>query len=114
MQHDRPQAHLVVITEVAHELVLRNEVHPSEIQSGQEIAMELQKGTLETQMIREEHAANVANLILSDRSGVDPVVFATKYGGMAHGQILSISNSWTYLRERMQRGQVVLCKSVPQ
>ncbi|KAJ9654438.1 hypothetical protein H2198_006518 [Neophaeococcomyces mojaviensis] len=104
---------LCVIAEVARELVLREKINHRDITAGKDAAMDLQRRILEAQAMREREAANTAHLIVSDRSGVDPIAFATKYGGRSRGQALLDLEAWTYLRQRMRCGIVILCEPIP-
>lgn len=101
-----------VISEVARELVLREQVDPKDIQLGREVGMDLQRQILEEQKLREENAAQANELTLCDRSGLDPIVFATRYGKKLYRQQLLSSSAWCYLKRRMQHGLVILCEPV--
>jgi len=114
LRQDEPQRNLTVIPEVARELVSSAKLNPRDIQAGNKRAMDLQRRILSAQMAREEAAANTADFVLSDRSGVDPIAFATKYGGVLHGQALLDLAAWGVLQRRMQRGFVILCEPMPQ
>lgn len=106
-ESSRPVA---VVSEVARELVLRERVDPQDIQLGREVGMDLQRQILDEQKQREQNGSQDSNLLLCDRSGLDPIVFAVRYGkGLRHQQLLS-SSAWLYLKPRMQRSLVILCE----
>ncbi|KAK5070432.1 bifunctional uridylate/adenylate kinase [Lithohypha guttulata] len=111
-QEHEPERRVAIISEVARELVLSSGVKPEQIRAGEENAMKLQKQILETQLERENEARTKADLILSDRFGIDPVVFAMKYGSEQKSRALLDSDAWKVLRERMTRSLVILCEPV--
>lgn len=109
-----PSRSFAVVPEVARELVLDGNVNPREIQLGEGVGMDLQRQILEEQKHREEKETQADILLLCDRSGLDPIVFAAKYGERScHQQLLS-SSAWSYLKPRMQRALVILCEPVPE
>lgn len=49
------------------------------------------------------------DIILSDRSGLDPLIYATKYGPPFRIESLLDYSPWRFLHRRMQRSVVVVC-----
>lgn len=110
----KPDIRFCVIDEVARDIVLQSGLDPQDIQNGEGHAMELQVTILETQAMREHEAMRNTDLIVSDRSGIDPIAFTMCYGTPALAQVLLDSEAWKFLRTRMQSGLVVLCEPQPQ
>lgn len=110
----KPDINFCVIDEVAREIVLQKGLDPRDIQNGEGHAMDLQITILETQAMREHELMKHMDLIVSDRSGIDPIAFTMCYGKPALVQVLLDSEAWKFLRTRMQSGLVVLCEPQPQ
>jgi hypothetical protein len=48
---------------------------------------------------------------VSDRSGVDPIVYARKYASKGAESYLINSTEWSELRERMGKSVVIVCEA---
>jgi predicted ATPase len=103
IQHQVTQLH--TITEVARE-VLKDHGFTRDDLYRPLRAMQMQYLILEAQFRAENRSEG---MILSDRSGLDPLVYASKFG--PPGQLASImaSPTWGNLKSRMQRSLVILC-----
>lgn len=102
---------LGIITEVARKLVQCSGLSPPTIRSGDKDSMQLQRTILWVQRVR-ENAASTSELVLADRSGLDPLVFA-KYYGQDNSMFAAMARSedWTILHRNMQQDAlVVLCE----
>lgn len=113
LQCYEPVPAFVVIDEVARDLIDQAKIQPRMIQSGHETGMLLQQQILEAQAERERQIGNV--MVLSDRSGIDPIVFATAYARFPLiATTLLQRPDWLFLRSRMQQSLVILCEPMPQ
>lgn len=102
---------LGIITEVARELVKCSHLSSATIRSGDSDSMQLQRMILWIQRVREDAALKSKTLVLSDRSGIDPLVFAKYYGqDQSMFATMQKSEDWQTLRRRMQGASVVLCE----
>ncbi|PYI02588.1 hypothetical protein BO78DRAFT_422377 [Aspergillus sclerotiicarbonarius CBS 121057] len=72
--------------------------------------LELQKRTLLAQFKAEEVMDK--KQFLSDRSGIDPIVYAGFFLGRPAAEALAALNEWHDLRERMKKALVIVCDPV--
>jgi nicotinamide riboside kinase len=118
------------ITEVARTVLHDQQFQTSDIRALPAASLELQRAILEAQLQAEMsssgqsesgslNAPQVAlnpraesTTIVSDRSGIDPIVFAAMYGPPGGVRSLLESGSWHYLRSQLQTSLVVLCEPV--
>ncbi|KAK2759884.1 hypothetical protein FQN54_002618 [Arachnomyces sp. PD_36] len=119
-----------VITEVARKVFQESNILTSEIRSSPARSFELQRLILEAQLRAETEASRSASpsslsysssdhqsdiedtILISDRSGIDPIVFASKYGPPGSLKLLLESDAWDILRPRMQNSLVIVCEPV--
>ena len=106
-----PEPAFAVINELARGVLVSANVNRDDISSGSEKGMEFQKLVLQAQL-EQELECQPPRFIISDRSGIDPITYARKYGPPRWGQEMIESSAWARLRERMQHGVVVLCEPV--
>ncbi|KAI4196046.1 MAG: hypothetical protein LQ346_003301 [Caloplaca aetnensis] len=98
-----------IITEVARGVLQRHGFIANDITSSKVRALELQKLILEAQCEAEEAAGN--QWYISDRSGLDPLVYARQYVGVDETLALMQEQSWQKLQEKMRSGIVIVCES---
>jgi predicted ATPase len=96
---------LHTITEVARS-VLRDHDFTREDLAKPDRAMKLQRLILDAQLKAENHTEGT---ILSDRSGLDPLVYAAKCGPPGGLASIMASPTWETLKGRMRRSLVILC-----
>src|SRR4051812_33075418 len=72
-----------------------------------ERAFELQKLILEAQFTEEMQHSN--ETLLCDRSGLDTLVYATKFTSSSTTRSLTCSEHWQFLKSRMQKSLVIVC-----
>jgi predicted ATPase len=111
LRQTQPDLTFAVINELARGVLASTKVNRDDISSGSEKGMQFQKDVLEAQLERELNCQPPVFLI-SDRSGIDPIAYARKYGSPRWEQEMIKSSSWLRLKERMQHGVVVLCEPV--
>lgn len=107
-----PELPFTVIKELARGVLISTNVNRDDISSGSEQGMKFQKLVLQAQL-KEELACQPHGLIISDRSGIDPIAYARKYGQPRWQREMLATPAWVRLRERMQQAIVVLCEPVP-
>jgi nicotinamide riboside kinase len=104
----------VVIREVARTVLRTQHYTRNDITNSPSRALELQKLILEAQYTAEESALNTNqpySWFISDRSGLDPIVYAKVFVGDRTVQELTSSDQWRTLEQRMKNGLVVLCEA---
>jgi AAA domain len=100
-----------LIKEAARGVLLDHGFTRDDILSSPNRCMQLQSLILETQLV-EENEMHGYPMLLSDRSGVDPLVYATMYGpGGAAGSLID-GTTWGQLKGRMREAVVVVCQPV--
>lgn len=84
-----------------------------DVRAGGDRCLRLQQLIMDSQLERESQALNEAvDIVISDRSGLDPLVYVKMYCGDGPlGQLLTF-NTWRDLHLNMQNGVVVLCEPV--
>ncbi|KAI0420368.1 AAA domain-containing protein [Xylaria grammica] len=102
------QAHPGVIKEVARSVLSQHGFTRADIRQSQDRALELQRLILEAQSAAEQ---SQGAWFISDRSAVDPVIYARKYAGRAAADALTATAEWAEMRERMARSVVVVCEA---
>ncbi|KAL8904210.1 MAG: hypothetical protein Q9207_003422 [Kuettlingeria erythrocarpa] len=98
-----------IISEVARGVLQRHGFTANDITSSKARALQLQKLILEAQCEAEKAAGN--QWYISDRSGLDPLVYARQYVGVDETLALMQEQSWQELQERMRSGVVIVCES---
>jgi len=62
-------------------------------------------------MAAERSALREKSWFVSDRSGVDPIIYAMRYVGLDSARSLCESAEWSELKDRMTNSLVVLCEA---
>jgi len=93
--------HPVVIREVARDVLKEHHFSRDEIRSSQSRTFELQKLILEKQSTAERDAPS--SWIISDRSGIDPIVYAKQFAGDVGMRRLKATSDWKWLSDRMKK-----------
>lgn len=102
---------IALLTEAARCVLKRYNFSRNDIREDMNRCMELQRLILEAQWT-EELKISDEFMLISDRSGIDPVVYAAKYAHPGGTRSLFDSLAWRELRERMSRSLVVVCEPV--
>jgi nicotinamide riboside kinase len=103
-----------IIREVARTVLKSNDMTRNDITSSPTRALKLQQLILEAQLKAEETALSGSpsnSWFVSDRSGLDPIVYAKLFVGENAMQQMVSSNEWKALEERMKSGLVILCEA---
>ncbi|QKX61803.1 uncharacterized protein TRUGW13939_08959 [Talaromyces rugulosus] len=102
-----PSSPFSAVTEVARDVLSQNQFTREDITSNPDRALQLQQLILTAQFEKETKLAH--SMILSDRSGVDPIVYGVQYGPPRAQKLLEKSLGWPFLRDRMKRSLVFVC-----
>ncbi|KAL9597061.1 MAG: hypothetical protein Q9219_005390 [cf. Caloplaca sp. 3 TL-2023] len=98
-----------IIKEVARGVLRRHQYTAEDIVSSKSRALELQRLILEAQCEAERDACN--EWYISDRSGLDPLVYARQYVGMEETLALIQQPTWQYLEQEMRKRLVLICEA---
>lgn len=100
-----------VIREVARTVLKDKQYTRDDIRTSPARALELQHHILDAQFAAEEVAGATIGekWYLSDRSGLDPIVYAHLYAGQKAAESMLESRAWEELEVKMKAGVVILC-----
>ncbi|KAH0562532.1 hypothetical protein GP486_002780 [Trichoglossum hirsutum] len=99
----------VTIHEVARKVLKKYKFTREDITTSPIRALQLQERILEAQF-EAENAVSRGDWYISDRSGIDPIVYASVFVGEEAAEKLFASAAWGKLEEKMKAGLVVLCE----
>lgn len=100
-----------IVTEVARTVLRENNFQTAEIRDSPTRSFELQKLILQKQYEAEDVSED--RWIISDRSAVDPVMYAKHHAGEDAHQILLETPEWRKLERKMRSSVVIVCQAVP-
>jgi nicotinamide riboside kinase len=102
-----------IIREVARTVLREKEYSREDIANSPVRAFELQKHILEAQHIAETigGTSNPDSWCVCDRSGLDPIVYASLFVGPEAAAEMLASQLWKELKARMKDGIVILCEA---
>lgn len=103
-----------IIREVARTVLKTYNFTRDDITNSPTRALRLQELILKAQLKAEETALNGSPSkawFISDRSGLDPIVYAKLFVGEDAAQQMVSSDAWKALAERMKNGLVILCEA---
>jgi predicted ATPase len=101
----------MVITETARTILQQHKFTADEITSSPTRALALQQLILDAQVQAESVVVKQGKWFISDRSGVDPLVYTRKYVGEDAVNGLIKSEEWLELKERMGESVVIVCEA---
>ena len=99
-----------IITETARIVLQDHNFTADDIKSSPIRALALQRLILQTQL-SVERAMSEREWFVSDRSGVDPIIYARKYVSKDAATDLITSPEWLELRERMRKSVIIVCEA---
>ncbi|KAL1647120.1 hypothetical protein SLS58_002891 [Diplodia intermedia] len=99
-----------VIREVARSVLTQHNFSRDDIRTSTERCLELQRHILAAQWQQERLVLSQSRWFISDRSGLDPITYAQKFGGKSAACILLDCESWHELKERLKSSVVVVCR----
>ncbi|OBS20007.1 hypothetical protein FPOA_11729 [Fusarium poae] len=100
-----------IISEVARTVLKKHNYSAHDIQTSPTRCLELQQLILEAQAVAEKQAAQTSSWFISDRSGIDPLVYAKRYASLQGMQNLQQLPSWAEIKERMEDSLIVVCEA---
>lgn len=98
-----------IVTEVARKVLREIDFKTSDIRDSPTLSYELQKLILQKQYEAESGFDN--GWMISDRSAVDPVMYAKQHVGEAAVQELLDTREWKVLEQNMRASLVVVCEA---
>lgn len=106
-----PISRPTIITEVARTVLKRYNFTADDITTSPARSLALQRLILEGQQSAERAAINNGGWFISDRSGVDPIVYARKHVGKEASDGMAHTEAWLLeLAGRMKESVVVVCE----
>ena len=98
-----------IITEVARTVLREHKFTASDITSSRSKALSFQQLILKAQS--EAETSVMESWYISDRSGLDPIVYAKRYVGSNAAELMTKTEIWRDLRERMSRSLIIVCEA---
>ena len=98
-----------IITEVARTVLREHKFTASDITSSPSKALSFQQLILKAQY--EAETSITESWYISDRSGLDPIVYANRYVGSIAAEAMMGTEIWRDLRERMSRSLIIVCEA---
>lgn len=102
----------IVVREVARSVLKIHGFTAHDITSDPARCLQLQALILEAQFNSEREALTKSDWIISDRSGIDPIIYASRHIGSEAVKLMVSSDYWQELRERMSQSLVFVCETV--
>ncbi|RGP72177.1 p-loop containing nucleoside triphosphate hydrolase [Fusarium sporotrichioides] len=100
-----------IISEVARTVLIKHNYSAQDIQTSTTRCLELQQLILEAQAIAEKEALQTSTWFISDRSGIDPLVYAKRYASLQGMQDLQLLTAWVEIKKRMKNALIVVCEA---
>jgi predicted ATPase len=100
-----------IIKEVARNVLIKYNFTAQDIKTSPSRALQLQELILKAQFDAEQEVLERGGWFISDRSAVDPIVYARKYVSEEASLQLRQSTEWLLLKERMKNSLVVVCQA---
>lgn len=104
---DEPQ----IISEVARTVLNRHHFVADDISSSPSRSLALQALIVAAQADAETNALSRRTWFISDRSCLDPVVYARRYVGFVPAREMEHAANWLELRERMVGSLIIVCEA---
>ncbi|KAI0532939.1 AAA domain-containing protein [Xylaria digitata] len=100
-----------VVKEVARSVLKNHGFTRGDIRSSQDRTLELQRLIIEGQFAAERSQLETRSWFISDRSAVDPIIYARKYVSREAADTLTASTKWIEMRDRMATSLVIVCEA---
>ncbi|KAI0436060.1 AAA domain-containing protein [Xylaria telfairii] len=100
-----------IIKEVARTILANYGFTRGDIRSSKDRTLQLQRLIIKGQFEAEESELETRSWFISDRSAVDPVVYARKYASREGADALITSARWVEMRNRMAKSLIIVCEA---
>lgn len=100
-----------IIKEVARTVLQKYKYSADDIRASPDRALQLQKLILEAQ--HEAESQHKSDFFISDRSGVDPVVYARIFVGEEAARDMMGTEIWKDIERNMRSARILVCEPVP-
>lgn len=100
-----------IISEVARTVLFKHKFMAEDITSSQQRCLALQQLIIQAQARAEKDALNRSNWFISDRSGIDPLVYTKRFGPVEGVLEIQRQDAWIEMRARMASSLIVVCES---
>jgi predicted ATPase len=100
-----------LISEVARTVLAEHPIATEDIRASPSRSLELQTLILDAQVAVERNALCQSSWFISDRSGIDPIVYARRYTGQESSAMMMESAAWLESRSRMEQSLIVVCEA---
>ncbi|KAG5982456.1 hypothetical protein E4U43_006439 [Claviceps pusilla] len=107
-----PCARPAVIKEVARTVLTAHDLSAHDIRTSAPRSALLQMLILKAQHAREQEALQTSTWFISDRSGLDPLVYAERHVGPAFVREMMSTSEWQHLRASLARALILVCEPV--
>lgn len=108
-----PQLRCELLTETARRTLKLHGFAREDVRNGGERCLELQRLIMEDQIERELLAEKQdIDIVVSDRSGLDPMVYARMYCEERLVTRLESNSRWSLVRDRLRAGVVIVCEPI--
>ncbi|GAB0137628.1 epichloenin A synthetase [Epichloe bromicola] len=103
---DRP----VIIREVARTVLSEYDFNAHDISTSAKRCSTIQTLILKAQCWHEENALRTGSWFISDRSGLDPIVYAERHVGPAFANEMMLMDEWKKHRDSLARSLIFVCE----
>ena len=100
-----------IISEVARNVLKKHAIETENIRADPDLSLNLQNLILAAKADAEDQALARGSWFISDRSGLDPIVYAREYAGAEAAAHMVQSDDWLMVKKRMSRSIVVVCEA---
>ncbi|RGP81430.1 p-loop containing nucleoside triphosphate hydrolase [Fusarium longipes] len=100
-----------IISEVARSVLVKNNFTANDITSSTRKCFALQRLILEAQASAEKEALRNSSWFISDRSGLDPLVYTKRYVSTDAVAEMQLEPAWMEVKDRMAKSLIVVCEA---
>ncbi|KAI8710489.1 AAA-28 domain-containing protein [Fusarium sp. LHS14.1] len=100
-----------IVSEVARTVLTKHKFTAEDVKSSPSRCLALQQLILEAQALAEKEALQRSSWFISDRSGVDPLVYARKYVSADAALEMQRQSAWIEVKARMSASSIVVCEA---
>lgn len=100
----------VIIREVARTVSSKYDFNAHDISTNAKRCSTIQTLTMKTQCWHEENALRTGSWFISDRSGLDPIVYTERHVGPAFANEMMLMDEWKKLRDSLVRSLIFVCE----